>query len=178
MLVNKKINGFSMIELLIVIAIITFLSAIIFVYANDARIKARDAKRLSDLRSLQTAVEILKKNNEHDVVPMPLTWSEFKTMLAPEISLVPKDPQNSTDYHYVYCHHNDGTAYNKKGKYIIATSLEIRGRADDDFEITIPNVTCVGSDNSVTSGINCHSVTGNINSIELGQANIYCIGYQ
>ncbi len=167
-----------MIELLIVIAIITFLSAIIFVYANDARIKARDAKRLSDLRSIQTAVEILKKNSEHDIAPMPLNWSEFKTMLSSEISLTPKDPQNSTDYHYVYCHHNDPISYNKKGKYIIATALELRGKNDDDFEITVPGLTCVGSDNSVTSGINCHSLNGNLNGIEPGEGSIYCIGFQ
>lgn len=60
---NKKFaktrgQGFTIIELLVVISIISLLSSITLVSVNNARIKARDTKRLADLRQLQTALEI------------------------------------------------------------------------------------------------------------------------
>ena len=53
---NQK--GFTLIELLVVIAIIGILSTIVLVSVNDARIKARDARRVSELRSIATALEV------------------------------------------------------------------------------------------------------------------------
>ena len=47
---NKK--GFTLIELLVVIAIIGLLSSIAVVSLNGARAKARDAKRVSDVKQL------------------------------------------------------------------------------------------------------------------------------
>ena len=53
---NKK--GFTLIELLVVIAIIGLLSTLAVVALSSARTKARDSKRLSDLKQLQTALEL------------------------------------------------------------------------------------------------------------------------
>ncbi|MFH1171716.1 MAG: type II secretion system protein, partial [bacterium] len=49
----KKQKGFTLVELLVVIAIIGLLSTIAFISLNRARAKARDAKRISDVRELQ-----------------------------------------------------------------------------------------------------------------------------
>jgi len=54
--VSKK-RGFTLIELLVVIAIIGLLSSVILSSVNSARAKARDARRMSDLRQMQKAVE-------------------------------------------------------------------------------------------------------------------------
>lgn len=51
-------RGFTLIELLVVISIIGILSTLAVVSLNDARGKARDAKRISDIKQVQTALEL------------------------------------------------------------------------------------------------------------------------
>lgn len=51
-------QGFTLIELLVVISIIGILSTLAVVSLNDARAKARDAKRISDIKQTQTALEL------------------------------------------------------------------------------------------------------------------------
>ena len=53
---NKK--GFTLIELLVVIAIIGLLSTLAVVSLNNARAKSRDAKRIADVKQMQTAYEL------------------------------------------------------------------------------------------------------------------------
>jgi prepilin-type N-terminal cleavage/methylation domain-containing protein len=55
---NKANRGFTLIELLVVIAIIGVLSSVIFAALNSARSKARDAKRIADVKQLMTALEL------------------------------------------------------------------------------------------------------------------------
>jgi len=54
----KKQQGFTLIELLVVIAIIGLLSTLAVVALNNARLKSRDAKRVSDIKQIQTALEL------------------------------------------------------------------------------------------------------------------------
>ncbi len=54
----KKQKGFTLIELLVVIAIIGLLSTLAVVALNNARQKARDAKRVADVKQMQTAMEL------------------------------------------------------------------------------------------------------------------------
>ena len=53
---NKK--GFTLIELLVVIAIIGLLATLSVIALNTARVKARDARRVSDVKQIQTALEM------------------------------------------------------------------------------------------------------------------------
>lgn len=55
---NKNNKGFTLIELLVVIAIIAILSTVVMAGLNSARLKGRDAKRLSDIKSVQAALEL------------------------------------------------------------------------------------------------------------------------
>lgn len=54
----KNNKGFTLIELLVVIAIIGLLSTLAVVSLNNARQKSRDAKRVSDIKTIQTALEL------------------------------------------------------------------------------------------------------------------------
>ncbi|MBL7141892.1 prepilin-type N-terminal cleavage/methylation domain-containing protein [Patescibacteria group bacterium] len=53
---NKK--GFTLIELLVVVAIMGLLAALAIVALNQARARARDARRISDIKQIQTALEL------------------------------------------------------------------------------------------------------------------------
>lgn len=56
-------KAFTLIELLVVIAIIGILASVVIASLNSARAKARDAKRVSDLKQLQTALELYHAEN-------------------------------------------------------------------------------------------------------------------
>jgi type II secretion system protein G len=51
-------RGFTLIELLVVIAIIGLLSSVVLASVNNVRVKARDARRQSDIREVYKAIEM------------------------------------------------------------------------------------------------------------------------
>lgn len=83
---NKKQSGFTLLELLVVIGIIGLLASILVVNLTGARRRARDTKRVADVRSLQTANEdYYGKNGKY-----PGTISDLVT--GGEIPIWPMDP--------------------------------------------------------------------------------------
>ena len=65
---KRSPKGFTLIELLVVIAIIGLLSTLAVVALNSARQRSRDAKRVSDIRQIQTALELgYSENNMYPV---------------------------------------------------------------------------------------------------------------
>lgn len=69
--VNKK--AFTLIELLVVIAIIGILATLAVVALQQARSRARDSKRVADVKQLQTALELFF--NENGRYPTDGEWS-------------------------------------------------------------------------------------------------------
>jgi len=62
---NTKKKGFTLIELLVVIAIIGILATLAVVALQQARKNARDAKRIADVRQMQTALELYFNDNQY-----------------------------------------------------------------------------------------------------------------
>lgn len=56
--IHHKLKGFTLIELLVVIAVIGMLSSIVLVSLGPARARARDAKRVVDIRQISLAMEL------------------------------------------------------------------------------------------------------------------------
>lgn len=61
---NKHSKGFTLIELLVVIAIIGVLMAFLTVTYSSVRQRSRDAQRKSDLRQIQSALELYRADND------------------------------------------------------------------------------------------------------------------
>jgi len=133
-----KQKGFTLIELLVVIAIIGLLASIVMVSLNSARTKARDAKRISDFKQIQTALEMFYDQvGKYPQSPGYATWSGhwayFSQCLetgvncgfsvsgyTSAIAKVPQDPRRTTsdafanDYTYYPGHPTgcgDGQSY-------------------------------------------------------------------
>jgi prepilin-type N-terminal cleavage/methylation domain-containing protein len=60
---SKRKTGFTFIEILVVVAIISILTTILVANYNAARENSRDKIRKSDLKSLQLAIELYKAQN-------------------------------------------------------------------------------------------------------------------
>ncbi|MFT5180105.1 MAG: type II secretion system protein G [Candidatus Paceibacteria bacterium] len=63
-----KNKGFTLIELLVVISIIGLLSSVVLASLDEARGKARDAKRVQDLKAIELALELYQ--NDHGEYPV------------------------------------------------------------------------------------------------------------
>lgn len=102
-LIPRRNRGFTLIELLVVIAIIGTLASVVLASLGQARTKANDAKRLSDLKQLQTALEIYYSDNGR--YP-PLSSGSVVaniTGLAPKyIATLPEDPTRTGTSGYRY----------------------------------------------------------------------------
>lgn len=96
---NNK-EGFTLIELLVVISIISVLSALLMTNFVGVRQRGRDAQRKSDIRQIQTALELHRSDNgtypdAFPVCGLPLIYSSVTYMQK-----IPCDPIEKTNYPY------------------------------------------------------------------------------
>ena len=85
----KKNKGFTLIELLVVIAIIGILSSVVLASLNSARKKARDSRRVSDIKTLQLALVLYGDDNSGSY---PAALADLKT--GGYMTSIPIDPGN------------------------------------------------------------------------------------
>ena len=90
----RKQKGFTLIELLVVIAIIGLLSTLAVVALNNARMKSRDAKRVSDIKQIQTALELFY--NDANAYPAALGATIVSAGVT-YMSAVPTNPAPVND---------------------------------------------------------------------------------
>ncbi len=90
---SSRQRGFTLIELLVVIAIIGILASIILASLNTARAKGRDAKRVSDIKQIQLALELYYDANGQ----YPATiYTNNPLVAGGYLSSMPYDPSASS----------------------------------------------------------------------------------
>ncbi|MFA6304454.1 MAG: type II secretion system protein [Patescibacteria group bacterium] len=148
----RRKSGFTLIELLVVISIIGLLSTLAVVSLNNARAKARDARRLSDLKAVQSALEIYRDDNTDYVINLGPSWGDTINAINNGTNIylpagAPTDPDPTRDVaqpnvnkSYIYCVTADLSFY------LLHASLEVsppgQGIAGD---ITYPPGSCVNA---------------------------------
>jgi prepilin-type N-terminal cleavage/methylation domain-containing protein len=125
----NKTSGFTLIEIIVVVAIISILSGAMLVNIAQSGRQSRDIDRAGDLKTLQSALELYKQryNRYPPACNGPMVWSgqigtdfecsdgtgKYIQGLAPEfISVLPRDPRlNGTNSGYAYLTDADGAVY-------------------------------------------------------------------
>ncbi len=160
-LTKQSIKGFTLIELLVVIAIIGLLSTIVAAPIQSARKKAKDTRKLADLRQMQTS--LANYANDNGSYPSGTTTAAYNSTLLGILALAPQYIQSlpagltSTNLRdkYIYVSYHGvapGAPATTTYGFHLGTTLEIYNPAldqDDD---------CWGVVSTSTSGI-----TGNKN---------------
>lgn len=114
---NKKSSGFTIIELLVTIAIIAVLSSIIMVVLSGTKEKSRDARRVSDIHEIQNALNLYFTDNNRFPIINPsvdITGSDafsIEMKNAGVIPIVPVDPINTPPLVYSYVSSTNGVDY-------------------------------------------------------------------
>ena len=102
---NNRERGFTLIELLVVIAIIGILSSVVLASLNSARQKGRDARRISDMKQLQLALELYYDANSStypvQVASVIANEANLGALTPNYISVMPADPTSTQNYYYI-----------------------------------------------------------------------------
>ncbi len=123
----RRTGGFTLIELLVVIAIIGILSSVVLASLNSARLKARDARRVADLKQIQIALELYYDANGK----YPTSISALKT--GGQIPQEPLDPQTGLSYIYAYKGNTTPIAYHLGANMEQAATATTLDAADADL---------------------------------------------
>ncbi len=109
-------KGFTLIELLVVITIIALLTAIVLASLNDARIKARDTRRLQDMKTLQNAMALYQSDHNGNI-PVGMEGGASQPNFITSLVSGKYLPQGVTDplntnvgsYYYSYVSSSNGS---------------------------------------------------------------------
>lgn len=149
---NKNKKGFTLIELLVVIAIIGILASVVLASLNSARRKSRDARRISDIKQLQLALELY-----FDAQSSPTYPGTLANMAGNQIPTIPKDPL-SADYTYERC---SATLYHLGAALEESTNPALNSDADSATGCTgtwqVDTAVCSGTEGT-NQGSNCYDV--------------------
>jgi len=140
-----KNKGFTLIELLVVVTIIGILASIVLVSLGSARIKARDTRRIADLRQVTLALEFYVDKYRHypptSGVDAASRWQDLRDCLSAQpacsadntkdfqiMTAVPEDPLGTLLFQYDYSPNPNQT------KFLL------KARMETDHEVLITDV--------------------------------------
>ena len=167
-------KGFTLIELMVVIAIIAILTAIITANFTTAKSKSRDAKRMSDLGQIQLA--LAGYFDRCNTYPPDITTSFTTTCsgsgnvvsLSSFISKIPTPPTASESYYYI-------ADLATPDDYFLEATLENKGASSSNSLAVSPSwytngyTTSYGSvvpgPGTIPTNLSCSSVT-----------TVFCVG--
>lgn len=137
-------KGFTLIEILIVVAIIAILASVVLVGLGPTQQAGRDARRVSDLQEVQNGLELwynscgIYPGTNHCTAGSPgSSWSAFSTVLTGSglgIGSVPDDPSSGKNYDYGY-------GANNASYMLMATMENANGTVFNNY--TAPDPTTV-----------------------------------
>lgn len=136
-------RGFTLIELLVVIAIIGMLSSVVLASLNTARESARDARRLADIKQLQTALEL-----SYDSDTLPRYPDALSSLVSNgHIQAMPVDPRTGSEYYYDNLTSAGGACAVASGvciSYVLGANLEnaSHNALSTDVDGTVGAVNC------------------------------------
>ena len=124
-------SGFTLVELLVVIAIIGLLATITVLAMSGSQQKARDTKRIADLDTIQSTIEVcfVDACAGASRYPNDTTWTDLGTTLAEYTTVFPQDPTNDGDNYFIYATNAS------RREYVLATLLEDTAHSALDTDI-------------------------------------------
>lgn len=108
-------KAFTLVELMIVVGIISFLIIMATIYLRLQLFKSNDARRKSEINRISIAVEEYEK--DHDCYPQAVSCTN-NTSLVPYLASIPCDPISKEPYYY---EHEDSVC---PGWYILYAKLQ------------------------------------------------------
>jgi general secretion pathway protein G len=114
-------TGFTLIEILIVVAIIGILAGVVLVGLRGTGPQARDSRRAADLRQVQNGLELYY--NKLGAYPATQNWAALKTALVNAdvgIKNIPQDPKTGATYEYAAT----GALVGSPDTYVLKAVLE------------------------------------------------------
>ncbi|MES2749720.1 MAG: type II secretion system protein [Patescibacteria group bacterium] len=118
---KRRIAGFTLVELLVTITVVSILAAIVYANVGRANPRARDIERQADLRNLQSAIEQYKRKVGRypamgypggDGLSSEADGLTYIAGLAPEyIPVLPNDSRRGSALGYSYVTNAAGTSY-------------------------------------------------------------------